>query len=117
MRDKLADNVVERWLVSEVFSDEILIQIFSRMSRLLGAMSAIETEVANRSDSSDAKKSPDAKVGNNPSPLEWDDFLKLLPETGTALVMFSDEPETKGQMLPVAKKVAEAASAKLIVYR
>ncbi len=45
---------------------------------------------------------------------EWNDFLKLLPESGTALVMFSYEPEVKEQMLPVAKKVAEAASAQFI---
>jgi len=45
---------------------------------------------------------------------EWSDFLKLLPESGTALVMFSYEPEVKEQMLPVAKKVAEAALAQFI---
>jgi hypothetical protein len=54
----------------------------------------------------------DENVGNVKT--EWNDLLQLLPESGTALVMFSYEPEIKEQMLPVAKKVAEAASARLI---
>ncbi len=61
-------------------------------------------------------RKPDRQSGGNPSevPREWNDFLNLLPEYGKALVMFSHEPEIKDQMLPVAKKVAEEASAKLI---
>ena len=68
----------------------------------------------------------DAKPGRSDTPptdedenvenakTEWNDLLQLIPESGTALVMFSYEPEIKEQMLPVAQKVAEAASAQLI---
>ncbi|MFM2219961.1 MAG: hypothetical protein RL240_4279 [Planctomycetota bacterium] len=107
-------RINQRWLVSEAFSDEILSQMISSMSQVLGAMSANESEVANQRDSSDSKKAPDAEGANNASPPNWNEFLKLLPESGTALVMFSYEPEIKEQMLPLAKKVTEAASAQLI---
>ncbi|MBN8601796.1 MAG: hypothetical protein J0M26_12260 [Planctomycetes bacterium] len=45
---------------------------------------------------------------------DWDSFIEQMPETGTALVMFSYEAEAKQQMLPIASKVAEKHSAKLI---
>jgi hypothetical protein len=45
---------------------------------------------------------------------DWDSFIEQIPETGTALVMFSYEAEAKEQMLPIASKVAEKHSAKLI---
>ncbi|WP_417731469.1 hypothetical protein [Rosistilla oblonga] len=41
---------------------------------------------------------------------DWNDFLELLPEVGTALVMFSNDSDISVQMLPVAKSVTEAAS-------
>ncbi|WP_145099719.1 hypothetical protein [Rosistilla carotiformis] len=41
---------------------------------------------------------------------DWNDFLELLPEVGTALVMFSNDSDISAQMLPVAKSVTKAAS-------
>ena len=65
-------RINQRWLVSEAFSDEILNQMISSMSQVLGAMSAIESEVASQRDSSDSKKAPDA---DNPlysgHPISW----------------------------------------------
>jgi hypothetical protein len=107
-------RIGRRWLISEVFNEEILEQMNSSMSQVLGAMSAIDTAIANQADASDSKKMPDAKDVNSASPLEWNDFIKLLPEKGTALVMFSYEPEAREQMLPVAEKVADEAKAQLI---
>ncbi len=54
-------RINQRWLVREAFSDEILNQMISSMSQVLGAMSAIGSEVANQTDSSDSKKAPDAE--------------------------------------------------------
>ncbi len=107
-------RINQRWLVSEAFSDEILNQMISSMSQVLGAMSTIESEVANQRDLSDSKKAPGAESTNNSAPMEWNDFLKLLPETGTALVMFSYEPDKREKMLPIAENVAEEAAVELI---
>ena len=38
-------RINQRWLVSEAFSDEILNQMISSMSQVLGAMSAIQSEI------------------------------------------------------------------------
>jgi hypothetical protein len=65
-------RINQRWLVSEAFSDEILNQMISSMSQVLGAMSAIESEVANQRDSSDSKKAPDAdKPLYSGHPISW----------------------------------------------
>lgn len=45
---------------------------------------------------------------------EWNDFLELLPEVGTALVMFNNDSDISAQMLPVAKSVTKAASVVLV---
>ncbi len=88
-------RIDENWFVSQVFSDEMLAQLISSMSSVLGVIS---------------ENVPETK----PTPPEWNDLLKLLPESGTALLMFSHESETREQMLPVAKMVAESASAQFI---
>ncbi len=106
-----------RWLISEILSDEEIAQMQSSYSSVMDPFGGAE-EV--KSDKSKTSKSATQKIpissveSSKTDPPEWSDFLKVLPETGTALVMFSYEPEIKEQMLPVAKKVAEAASAQLI---
>jgi len=45
---------------------------------------------------------------------KWNDVVELTAETGIALVMFGDGTENSKRMLPVARRVAEAASAQFV---
>lgn len=44
----------------------------------------------------------------------WSSFIRQIPETGTALVMFTHDADDKDEMLPIANKIAEKYSIKLI---
>ena len=106
-----------RWLIREILTDEEISQMQSSMSSVMDQFGGA-TEVKSDSEKipeSVKQKSPISAVESSKTePPEWNEFLKQVPESGTALVMFSYEPEIKEQMLPVARKVAEAASVQLI---
>jgi hypothetical protein len=106
-----------RWLISEILTDEEISQMQSSLSSVMDLFAGAKEVTTDKSTTSGSTQPKDSSSAVGPSkagPLEWNDFLKLLPERGTALAMFSYEPETKEQMLLIAKKVAQAASAQLI---
>lgn len=112
MRDKLAEKVIQRRV------EDLLNPNLNWDHADLGESTALaagnSTPYSAIAPTESAATVPTAEATSKPVPPEWNDFLKLLPESGTALVMFSFEPETREQMLPVAKKVAEAASAQFV---
>ena len=113
-------RINQRWLVSEAFSDEILNQMISSMSQVLGAMSAIESEVANQRDSSDSKKAPDAdKPLYSGHPISWwlDSYWDNTTATSKtveniAQEYVASEAIRKLRELPECKAALEAALAK-----
>ncbi len=104
-----------RWLISEILSDEEITQLQSSYSSVLDQLGGAEEVKSDKTSKPATQKVLNSAIeSSNTKPSDWNEFLKQVPESGTALVMFSYEPEIKEQMLPVAKKVAEAASAELI---
>ncbi len=106
-----------RWLISEILSDEEITQLQSSYSSVMDQLGAAEEVKSDNTPkpATQPQKTPNSAIeSSNTKPSDWNEFLRQVPESGTALVMFSYEPEIKEQMLPVAKKVAEAASAELI---
>ncbi len=106
-----------RWLICEILTDEEISQMqssYSGVMEVFGGATEVNSNEPKTSDSVQRKSSASPVGSSKTQQSEWHDFLQLLPESGTALVMFSYESETKEQMLPVAKKVAEAAAVQFI---
>ncbi len=95
-----------RWLISEILSDQEITQMQSSMSSVMNQLRGAEAKF-------DTPQALLARV-DECSIFDWNDLLKLVPESGTVLMMFSHEPDKREQMLPIAEKVAEEAKVKLI---
>ncbi len=116
------------WKISKLVSDEEMMQTLAGPSVISANPKTPPTSASSQDSIAQFPQSVPYPVSSEqgnpgaPSPLgkredilpDWKNFLELLPESGTALVMFNDGSENSQQMRPVAKSVAESTSVQFI---